>query len=134
MKDRAPEEWHDIAEREALRIHSHRAALVAKLPPAQPAVQGEPVAFADKIGFESAMKTGKGCDVWPTAGDYTQRTGRELVALTYARPPSQPPREPLSDEQIFALATAKFPRWREDIQDAFVLQLSRAVLEAQEKP
>lgn len=54
--------------------------------PAQPA---EPVAFADKIAFESAMKAGKGCDVWPTAGDYTQRTGRDLVALTYAQTAQQ---------------------------------------------
>jgi hypothetical protein len=72
--------------------------------PAQPAYNRlietlEPVAYADKIAFESAMKAGKGCDVWPKAGDYTQRTGRELVALTYVAPP-QPA---LTDEQIDAI-------------------------------
>lgn len=40
-----------------------------------------PVGYADKIAFLSAMKAGKGCDVWPTAGDYTRRTGRELIPL-----------------------------------------------------
>jgi len=45
----------------------------------------KPVAFADRIAFESAMAAGKGCDVWPVAGDYEQRTGRKLIAL-YAEP------------------------------------------------
>lgn len=67
--------------REALR-----AALAAEPVP--------PVAFADKIAFEGAMRAGKGCDVWPTAGDYTQRTGRKLVAL-YTRPPAAEPAQPL---------------------------------------
>jgi hypothetical protein len=40
-----------------------------------------PVAYADRIAFESAMAAGKGCDVWPSAGDYVERTGRELIAL-----------------------------------------------------
>ena len=43
--------------------------------------QLRPLAWADAVAFESAMKAGKGCDVWPTAGDYEQRTGRKLVAL-----------------------------------------------------
>jgi hypothetical protein len=42
--------------------------------------------------------------------------------------PAQP--QPLTDERILALATAKFPRWREDIQERFVLELARAVLVA----
>jgi len=60
------------------------------------AAAAQPVAFADKISFESAMRAGKGCDVWPSAGDYTQRTGRDLIALAYsATPPAAP--EPLSE-------------------------------------
>ncbi|UOF79469.1 Zn-ribbon protein [Caudoviricetes sp.] len=58
----------------------------ADSPKAQPAPQGEPAAFADKIAFESAMRADKGCDVWPTAGDYTQRTGRELIGLAVVSP------------------------------------------------
>jgi hypothetical protein len=46
----------------------------------------EPVAYADKIAFESAMKAGKGCDVWPSPGDYTNRTGRAKVELFTRRP------------------------------------------------
>jgi hypothetical protein len=44
------------------------------------------VAYADKIAFESAMKAGKGCDVWPSPGDYTNRTGRAKVELFTRRP------------------------------------------------
>ena len=46
----------------------------------------EPVAFADRISFDQAMKSGKGHDVWPEAGDYEARTGRKLRAL-YTNPP-----------------------------------------------
>jgi hypothetical protein len=46
----------------------------------------EPVAFADRISFDQAMKSGKGHDVWPEAGDYEARTGRKLRVL-YAHPP-----------------------------------------------
>lgn len=38
-------------------------------------------AWADKAAFTQAMSIGKGCDVWPKAGDYTQRTGRELIPV-----------------------------------------------------
>ena len=41
----------------------------------------EPVAYADRIAFESAMRAGKGCDVWPRAGNYEQLSGRSLVRL-----------------------------------------------------
>jgi hypothetical protein len=41
----------------------------------------EPVAFADRISFDQAMKSGKGHDVWPEAGDYEARTGRKLRVL-----------------------------------------------------
>ena len=58
----------------------------------------EPVAFADRLAFDSAMRIGKGCDVWPVAGDYEARTGRELLPL-YTRPS-----RPLTDEQIWGLA------------------------------
>ena len=50
-------------------------------------VQQEPAGYADKIAFESAMKVGKGCDVWPVKGDYEARTGRALIAL-YTSPPT----------------------------------------------
>ena len=66
-----------------------------------PAQQQEPDAFADKIAFEEAMKSGKGCDVWPTASDYEARTGRTLIAL-YTSPPAS---KPLTDERIFELAS-----------------------------
>jgi hypothetical protein len=57
--------------------------------PATPASEGmQPVAWADRIAFESAMRAGKGCDVWSTAGDYTQRTGREVIAL-YTQPAAE---------------------------------------------
>jgi hypothetical protein len=46
----------------------------------------EPVAFADRISFDQAMKSGKGHDVWPEAGDYEARTGRKLRVL-YTHPP-----------------------------------------------
>ena len=49
----------------------------------QAAPPAEPVAYADKIAFESAMRAGKGCDVWPKRGDGP----REVVAL-YAAPPA----------------------------------------------
>jgi hypothetical protein len=53
----------------------------------------ELVAYADKIAFEDAMKTGKGCDVWPTAGDYEARTGRKLIELR-TQPQTQQERTP----------------------------------------
>jgi hypothetical protein len=46
----------------------------------------EPVAFADRISFDQAMKSGKGHDVWSEAGDYEARTGRKLRVL-YTHPP-----------------------------------------------
>lgn len=60
----------------------------------------EPAGYADKIAFESAMKVGKGCDVWPVKGDYEARTGRALIAL-YTSPPPQ--RKQLTDEEIGVL-------------------------------
>lgn len=41
------------------------------------------VVYADKIAFESAMRAGKGCDVWPKLGS-TQLLGREFIALSTA--------------------------------------------------
>ena len=64
-------------------ISSHTNALIAQMQR-----DARPIAYADKIAFESAMKVGKGCDVWPTAGDYAQRTGREVVEL-FAAPQMQ---------------------------------------------
>ena len=49
-------------------------------------LEQEPVAFADQISFDQAMKSGKGHDVWPEAGDYEARTGRKLRVL-YTHPP-----------------------------------------------
>ena len=65
-------------------------------PPQRPAEPVEPVAWADKISFESAMKIGKGHDVWPKAGDYEARTGRALIGL-HTTPPQ---RKPLAEWQI----------------------------------
>ena len=53
---------------------------------AQQEQKQEPVAFADRISFDQAMKSGKGHDVWPEAGDYVARTGRKLRVL-YTHPP-----------------------------------------------
>ena len=58
----------------------------------------EPVAFADRISFDQAMKSGKGHDVWPEAGDYEARTGRKLRVL-YTQTPRREWRG-LSDEEI----------------------------------
>lgn len=71
--------------------------LAALTEPAEP-VQ-EPVAWADKISFENAMKTGKGHDVWPKAGDYVARTGRALIGL-YTAPPQ---RKPLPASEIVTM-------------------------------
>ncbi len=47
--------------------------------------QEPPVAFADQIAFDEAMKSGKSHKVWPEAGDYEARSGRKLRGL-YTRP------------------------------------------------
>ena len=60
----------------------------------------EPVAFADRISFDQAMKSGKGHDVWPEAGDYEARTGRKLRVL-YTHPPRREWWE-LTEEEIRA--------------------------------
>ncbi len=49
--------------------------------------------------------------------------GDEWVAALQA-PQAQ---QPLTDNEAFACADGLFPRWREDIQPAFVLLLSRAI-------
>ena len=56
-------------------------------PPQRAEPVQEPVAWADRIAFESAMNNGKGCDVWPNAGDYVARTGRAVIRL-YTAPPA----------------------------------------------
>lgn len=68
----APAQEHDVSQ-EQKGIFPDYAA------PAQ-----TPVAWADKIAFQDAISKGKGCDVWPSPGDYEKRTGRDLVALCYA--------------------------------------------------
>lgn len=67
------------------------------------AMQQEPVGYADKIAFESAMQVGKGCDVWPVKGEYEARTGRELIAL-YTSPPTI---KPLTDQEFFDIILRK---------------------------
>lgn len=64
----------------------------------------EPVAYADKVAFEQAMKAGKGCDVWPTRGDGE----RETIALFLAAPvaASEEPWKPLWDD-IMSVAESK---------------------------
>ena len=59
----------------------------------------EPVAFADRISFDQAMKSGKGHDVWSEAGDYEARTGRKLRVL-YTHPPRRE-WQSLSEEEIW---------------------------------
>jgi hypothetical protein len=61
----------------------------------------EPVAFADRISFDQAMKSGKGHDVWPEAGDYEARTGRKLRVL-YTTPPRRE-WQGLTEEEILPL-------------------------------
>jgi hypothetical protein len=68
------------AEKQRLQVMDAITALRAALE------QQEPVAFADRISFDQAMKSGKGHDVWPEAGDYEARTGRKLRVL-YTHPP-----------------------------------------------
>lgn len=53
---------------------------------------------------------------------------RAIVLPLVGRMPT--PRPALSDAELCDLATKHFPRWREDIQEAFVVQLGRAVLDA----
>ena len=78
----------------------------------------EPVAWADKITFESAMRSGHGCDVWPVGKSLL---GRELLPL-YLRP--APAQTPLTDEQIMAL-------WHDGRPAA--IAFARAVLKAQKE-
>ena len=40
----------------------------------------------------------------------------------------------LSDERILAAADKEFPRWREDIQEAFVLRVVRCALASTPSP
>jgi hypothetical protein len=71
-------------------IHEQRFGLkqdaIVGLSDALAQQEQEPVAFADRISFDQAMKSGKGHDVWPEAGDYEARTGRKLRVL-YTHPP-----------------------------------------------
>jgi hypothetical protein len=77
------------------RVEIGQAHIVRSEPLAQAEAKPapEPVAYAEKIAFEYAMKRGKGCDVWPKAGN----TDKALIAL-YAAPvaPAQVP-ERLTD-------------------------------------
>ena len=57
-------------------------------------VAQEPVAWADRVAFESAMRAGKGCDVWPKRGD----SKRDLMPL-YAAPVLSP----VTQEQTLCL-------------------------------
>ena len=92
---------HDKAIEDVRRTSGAWSPLYLGAAPVQQAETAEPVAWADKIAFESAMQAGKGCDVWPRPGDYEQRTGRKLVAL-YRTPVAQQPQE--HAEQQHALA------------------------------
>lgn len=90
---------------------------------AAPTVEAEPVAH----GFCSAHKQPGGCPLpnvqcgWPKC---------DVRPITHPAAPQPAALPELSDAEILALATKKFPDWREDIQAAFVLQLARAVIAA----
>lgn len=75
---------------------------------------GEPIAMLHDDGYWTH----------PPGRDPFDRFSGKVRMEVYAAPQS---REPLTDEQALELATQEFPYWREDIQTAFVLQLTRAI-------
>jgi hypothetical protein len=92
--------WYGIGARDVEEVlcQSVRRGLVTlNFDTGEQPAQAEPVAFADQISFDQTMKSGKGHDVWPKAGDYEARTGRKLRAL-YTHPPRQ--WQSLSEEEI----------------------------------
>jgi hypothetical protein len=106
---------------EAPRIDDLRAAL-AQQEQEQEQPEQEPVAFADQISFDQAMKSGKGHDVWPKAGDYEARTGRKLRVL-YTHPPrreTEQEQEPVVDAETWLRnrygAARGHHAWRELIE------------------
>lgn len=64
---------------------------------------------------------------WPRATSGGQNTIAWGAWQARAALPQQVQEAP-TDEQITSLVTALFPRWREDIQERFVLEVARAVL------
>lgn len=76
--------WRDLDRVRVVEVEmSHRGVATVSVAAAAPRTIYDdrtrlaPVAFADKVAFESAMRAGKGCDVWPSRGDGI----RETVAL-----------------------------------------------------
>jgi hypothetical protein len=86
----------------------------------------EPVAFADRISFDQAMKSGKGHDVWPEAGDYEARTGRKLRVL-YTAPPRRE-WQGLTEEEIRA-AYGKDLKYRDGDYARFARAIEAALKE-----
>ena len=87
---------------------------------AEPAVQGEPVAWTD------AKLRGIASDYFPDAKDWpaAMLCLRHLLMEQAAHPPSQPPREPLSDAKLWEL-------WQ--VRGQGPIDFARAVLAAQEQ-
>jgi len=114
--DREPGDDLAWCERRAAQALPKTRATITAIREALAQPEQEPAGYADKIGFESAMKAGKGCDVWPVKGDYEARTGRALIAL-YPTPPQRKPllasdivtmydENPRSDSEMIAFARA----------------------------
>jgi hypothetical protein len=57
----------------------------------------KPVAYADKIAFESAMKAGKGCDVW-SSDDIPFSSERETIALYTESPVKNEQKQTLEEK------------------------------------
>jgi hypothetical protein len=103
--------------------HAARAALRAALE--QQEQEQEPVAFADRISFDQAMKSGKGHDVWPEAGDYEARTGRKLRVL-YTHPPRHE-WQSLSEDELTALGVIHSRYQEESLETGGWFDFARAI-------
>ncbi len=57
----------------------------------------KPVAYADKFAFESTMKAGKGCYVWPS-NDIPFSPGRETIALYTEAPVKNEQKQTLEEK------------------------------------
>jgi hypothetical protein len=107
------------AEKQRLQVMDAITALRAALE------QQEPVAFADRISFDQAMKSGKGHDVWPEAGDYEARTGRKLRVL-YTHPPRHE-WQSLSEDELTALGVIHSRYQEESLETGGWFDFARAV-------
>ena len=133
MSDRVA--FEETLDRSTARMNAAVAAAREAL--AQPAVQGEPVAWRDHV--EQRLLTwkqrtmNKSGDMLALDDFMDKESLNDLIDFVcdeYAHPPSQPPREPLADNEIIDL-------W--DGSDTFVpayqvVAFARAVLAAAQEP